>query len=297
MLKSPSLEPSHSTSEIATVSARIALPAPPASKPKRRWASAVGVAALLVALGGAGWHFTAALRGPRPEDNLPLAAKTGPRNLDELPANVFTPLLDRVVLPLGHPAESLNLWRFDPVRENLDIKGPGLFVFPLGTTTRARFTLEAGVAQSPWTGNVGIFFGYQENLKAKADKVPEQPFATFQVVYLHHRTEDPAEDVLSVLRSRVTLWHGSRGEIQLTLENKAKHDLPLFAAGQRVLAIDVQHNRLSCASFGPIELGNLFSLKTNAKFENDSFVGGVGVVSFGNSCGFSNVRFLAQGAN
>jgi serine/threonine protein kinase len=289
----------HSTSQMATVTST-------ATSPRRpRWPLVVGVAALLVALGGAGWHFSASLRNPRLDDGKmqavpPRIARNadGVRLLDEAPADTFFPLLDEPILPLGRLVQSPALWRCDPAREVIDITGPGFLLFPLGNTTRTRFTLEAGVTQSPWTGNVGLFWGYHENAAVKAAKTPNQRFAWFQMISIGLRAaslDKPPQHYAS--RANAELWYDARGEIKVHTRYMAGHDLPLVEPGQVMLSLEMHHDHLSRAMFGAVELSRLFSMETNNLFEHDAYAGTVGVVSYSSSVTFSKARFMPRSSN
>ncbi len=284
-------------SQIATVTSGMRLP-PERKTP--RWPLALAAVLVLGTLAGAGWHFSAAIRNPRLDDGgpkQPQSLSPSPRNLDEEPVNTFVPLLDRKTMPLGHLKDSFSLWQSDPTREVIDFKGPGLFLFPLGNTTRTRFTLEAGVSQSPWTGNVGLFWGYHENAAVKDAKTPGQKFAWFQLVYIGHRTGDRKEHVYYASRARAELWHNARGEVKVHRHDRDEQEMPLIDPGQIVLSLDVHHDRLSRATFGAFELFRLYSDETNKLFESDANAGEVGVVSFSNSVSFSKARFAARSPN
>jgi serine/threonine protein kinase len=227
---------------------------------------------------------------PDPEPVPAAPNRAGLRLLDELPLHTYHPLLDRPSLPVGHDTEQPRKWRWDEGLRLLEVKGSGTFLFPLGTTTRSRFTFEAGIDQAPWSGNVGLFWGYREDAAIRRDRKPGPEFATFAFLLLAHRVGASGEDVYSVRRGSGALRFDRQGELLIHTHYHAKHDLPQLVGGEKMLQIVVDQGLLRRALFGSIELTSLCSDGAG----RPSPGGALGLLALGHRATFANVRFLAS---
>jgi serine/threonine protein kinase len=228
------------------------------------------------------------------------------RSLDDLEPDTHHFLLDRAPLAIGVGADKRK-WQWDKGSQRLDVFGSHELIFSLGRTSRRSFTLEAGIVQAPWTGNVGVFWGYRENAAVKSSKVPNREFARFQFVKF-----DRIESGPTVLERGVGhLWFDSNGELCVHPHVNTKEDLPPLVVGEKILSIVVKGNRLSQLMVGALELSGLCSSDANRdagrlmKFdengdagiliETDPYEGDVGVLALAHHARFVNFRFIAFG--
>jgi hypothetical protein len=91
---------------------------------------------------------------------------------------VWHPLLAKEPVPLRWPAGMNNHKRFDAAAREVVLSSDELGLLALGETAAPHYQLVVKLQQSPWVGNVGLFFGYQDR---PAEKGPGQ---SYQVVEL-----------------------------------------------------------------------------------------------------------------
>ncbi len=268
---------------------------PPRSR--KRVGLLVGIGGLFVGLAALGSFFVPDLHAPRdPEPKKAADPVTnqdvhtsGPRLLDNFPLRKYQVLLDEPPQQIGTRAAA-GTWHWDKGMQTVKVEGPQLLLLQLGTTTRKCFTLDTGITQHPWAGNVGLFWGYRENTAAKEGRVPSQEFAWFQIIIIH-KTVDYAK--YSVRRASVILRHNDLGQVVTETQYKAKEDLPELPEGEKILEIVVDHNNLRRAYLGRSELLELSSEAVNSKFKLEPGQGNLGLVSFGFHATFSKARFIA----
>jgi serine/threonine protein kinase len=266
------------------------------SKPKQSWAW-VGwlFAAVVLASGSAAltWHF---LLAPvlRPDGEPPVVGQSIFRELDELPAFMHHALLDRPTLPIGYDSDDPLKWRFDKNLQTLDVKGADDLLFPMGKTSRSRFSIETGIAQAPWKGNIGIFWGYRENADVKKNKTPDTEFAWLQLIITEYHEDNVKGSYLMFLRGNGALFFNALGELKMNTRRKAKYDIMLPNPREKMFQIAVQDNQLIHARFDGIELKDLCSPATNKLFESEPYGGATGLLTQGFSGTFSNARFFAN---
>jgi eukaryotic-like serine/threonine-protein kinase len=263
-------------------------------KPKQSWAW-VGwlLGATVLASGSAAltWHF---LIAPilRPGGEPPVQSNF--RELDELPAFRYHTLLDQPTLPIGYDSDDPLKWRFDKNLQTLDVKGADDLLFPLGKTSRSRFSIETGIAQAPWKGNFGIFWGYRENAAVKKNKTPDTEFAWFQLIVTEYHEDNVKGSYLMFLRGKGSLFFNALGELKMNTRRKAGQDVVLPNPREKVLKIAVQDRQLILARFDVIDLKKLCSPATNGLFEPESYAGAIGLFTQGYSGTFSDARFFAN---
>jgi hypothetical protein len=146
-----------------TASGLPAAPAGPLATPRRRW---LAPALALVLLGGLGIAAFVVFRragrdpGPPPDPSPPITSTAFP----EQPAapGVWNPLLEREPAPLRWPSPGKNSFRLHrPEQREIALSCEGLGMLGLGHTTAPSYRIAVTVQQNPWTGGVGVFFGYQ----------------------------------------------------------------------------------------------------------------------------------------
>jgi hypothetical protein len=233
----------------------------------------------------------APLSPPAPKKAPPA---TGLLALDELPPGTYHRLLERRPTPIGREVKEGQTWRWDEGRQLLDVKGTRTLLFPVGTTHRHNFDLEVGVAQAPWTGGVGVFWGYREDAALKSTKAPGKKFARFQMLAIDSRPgPPPGWPVYTVRRYQVALTHNTLGEVITNPHCRRTHVVP-GPRGEKVLAICVRRKQLLRASFGGIDLTNLCAHEINKLFAADPYDGALGVISLGHTATFTNLRFIGH---
>jgi hypothetical protein len=92
-------------------------------------------------------------------------ATVEPRASPALAPGVWNPLLEREPVLLRWPAPGKNSYRHHRREQReLVLSSEGLGLLGLGETTAPAYRLAATMQQNPWTGNVGLFFGYQDRV-------------------------------------------------------------------------------------------------------------------------------------
>jgi serine/threonine protein kinase len=285
---------------------RSRLPPPARERPKRSlpWRRVLGAAFLACALAVLVWFFAptpfrqtgdgkTGPSGPG-QPGRPGQGTAGLRSLDALKPQTYHRLLDQPPLSVGGEGEDPRKWRWDKDQQLLDVNGADLLLFQLGTTARSRFTLEVGIAQAPWTGNVGVFWGYREDATIKKARALNQEFAWFQMALIWHRVGDRGEDTYSVRRGQGALSYGRLGELQMNSHYRAKQDVPPLTAGEKILVLTVDQNRLRRALLGSIELTGITSAAANKAVEAAPYDGALGLITLSHHATFGNVRFIAH---
>jgi len=188
-------------------------------------------------------------------------------------------------------------WRWDKETETLEVKAPEELLFFLGKTTRARFRLEAGIAQVPWTGNVGVFWGYHEDPSVKLARTPNKEFAWFQMVLISKEDRDKGESEFSVKRAQCKLMYNGVGDLLVSAEFRSRQVLPSAPEGEKILVVDIGTNRLNEAFLGSVRLAQLCDKAANDEFAKSSSRGRVGLITRMHAVVFGNVRFMARSNN
>ena len=252
-------------------------------------AGALGTLALVVLLN----------RDRNPGNNSPVnqgQAAAALRQLDEFPPHRYFHLLDKPPLSSAEEPDPRQ-WRWDKDEETLEIKAPENFLFFLGETTRARFRLEAGIAQAPWTGNVGAFWGYHEDASLKRARTPDKAFAWFQMVLICQEARDVGVSEFSVQRAKCQLIYNGVGDLLVSAHFCCKHAIPYPAPGEKSLLIDIGPDRLNEALLGSVRLTQLSDKAANEVFAKTRSRGSLGLITRKHAVVFGNVRFTAQSNN
>lgn len=280
----------------------VALAPPPR---KVRW---LLVACVLVGiLGVVSWLYGPALfiaapdRKLKPPDPAPSLGDvpTSLRNLDKLAARQYYPLLDQTPFTLDGALDDPHFSRWDKGAQLLQMIASRKQLFFLGKTSRSRFSFEVAINQAPWTGNIGIFWGYHEDEKIKKDEtykkdgVPGPYFASFQMVKLHHEVGPRQEDLYFVTRHKGRLRWNKQGELAIEQDGTAwpAHPVPLKRVAT-ILQIEIDGSKVRSARLGPVELDTLYS-----PVESERCQGALGVISITHGGTFTNARFIIHSNN
>ncbi len=218
------------------------------------------------------------------------------RPLDTLAARQKHPLLDQRPVVVGCAWDDPQ-WRWDEKLQTVTVTAPdNLLLFQLGTTSRPNFTLDVMVRQAPWTGGVGVFWGYREDAAVKAARKPQVPFAWFQMVCLWREIQPKTtEERFFMRRAHVTLNYSPRGTIVPGMRFLARQDVEYPPRGREaLLRIEVAQERLKGARFDALPLKGLHTEPVNDLFKAEPATGILGTVSLSASTTFSNVWFVAN---
>jgi tRNA A-37 threonylcarbamoyl transferase component Bud32 len=267
---------------------------------------------LACALAGLTWLLVVSLPRPRHDDHEPgregegreksvaerpkkTASPTSAvvlRDLDSLAPRTSHRLLEQPPFLPGEAAEARK-WRWEQGEQLLEVKGGMSTLALLGTTSRSRFTFEAGIEQTPWTGRVGILWGYREDAAVRQARKPGGEFAWFQMLIVWQTTDPRGEARYHVRRGKGTRRYNDFAEAQTSTHYSQKQDVPRLT-GEKILVIVVDHNRLARALLGSADLPLLCADSFNKDYQGEPYHGGLGVITLGHSATFGTIRFLAQ---
>jgi hypothetical protein len=127
----------------------------PRRRTTRRRRVAVALAAALAAAVAAGVYFLPPRNQPVPPPETPPTGKPGPR------PGVWQDVLEREPTPIRWPDWMKKEMRYDPAAKTLHVSATDFGLVALGGTEAPRWRLAMRVRQTPWAGNVGVFFGYR----------------------------------------------------------------------------------------------------------------------------------------
>lgn len=251
----------------------------PPAPPKRRWpialAGGVAAAVLIVGLLLVLWP-----------------ARTGPVALNELEPFKFHQLMKQKPLGVAVREDDRQRWHWNAREALLEIKGPGALFFPLGTTNRARWTFEVSLAQIPWTGDCGIFWGLTRDTAAEKARTPGAVVGRCQYLVLQRiRPEGDKNEQFSIRRGRMTLKLDPSGALVAERNMTERNDVQPPGFAEKTLSISVEQSRLRDARFGGEELIRLTSQPANEEHKDDPVAGELGVFSINHSAMFLNARF------
>ncbi len=264
----------------------------PATQPK--WTQrklAIGLAAC-VALAGLGLVVAATRRHDAPDlsgDNKELA----PRSLDSLKRDSPFQLLDRKPLSVGWDFDNLQWQLWSPEEKLLQVIGGPSRLFVVGTTALPSYDIEVDIKQAPWTGEMGIFWGFHEDRTLKEQRIQKQVFAGFHFLRIEHRTSPKGVPVRHVHRGKGSLSYNSHQEVAVDTTSLFSQKIP-FLSGQVRVKIEVRHNRLVKVEIARESLTELCSKEANNLFQTVPYQGGIGLLTLSHTVTFSEVRFVSR---
>ena len=148
------------------------------------------------------WLGVSALRRNQAPGPSAADQDTGSRSLDSLKRDAPLQLLDRKPVPVGWDPDNPR-WQFWNADEKLlQIMGGPSRLFVVGTTTLPCFDFEVDIKQAPWTGEVGVFWGFHENEVLKRQNTPKQEFAWFHFLRLNTESSPMANPFGSFIAAR-----------------------------------------------------------------------------------------------
>jgi serine/threonine protein kinase len=194
--------------------------------------------------------------------------------------NPFTP-------PFNHEKLDANRWEWNARSNTLHIhKGRMPIYFALGDTNHDRFHLEANIHQAPWNGNVGIFWGYQE-------ENTKPVFATLQMLtVIKHPPGSMMKHPYAVERSSMKFFYDDLGIVRTSQHTKGAHAVPELPDGEHLLTATIQDRKLTQVMFQGISLNDLCDAHTNEQFEDSHYKGRVGIFSKSDAAMFSRFTFI-----
>ncbi len=171
--------------------------------------------------------------------------------------------------------------RWMPGRQQIEINPADTVLIQLGADDRQspEFTFEILMSQRPWSGAVGLFWGYQENAAAKAARQPEQAFARCQLLLLFHgQRPNGGPEQFFMQRAAAEVCYGVDGGIVLGLLSCSQDFLPFFG-GEQLAQIVVRGSQLKFARFGDADLASAHHIEANKKFQPADYRGAFGVIT------------------
>ena len=291
--------PGETSQQGTEASVRIDLPQP--NRFRTRVGLFFGIGALVVGLAVLAWSFfpTPQIKGDGkktqaidPPPNV-LASKSGLKVMDTTPANTYQKLLDRPPIPVGSEDAVSGSWRWDKEKQTATVDGPDFLLLQLGTTSRGRFLFQSAIAQTPWAGKVGIFWGYRENNELNENRKPDEEFASFQFIMIE-KGKAPGEELFSLRRGKATLKYDGRGHMRLNPQFRARQEVSARFGGERILVITTDHNRLLSAALNADPLPGLSSEAANKACTFEPCQGAFGVFTMGYNATFREAQFMAK---
>ena len=140
-----------------------------------------------------------------------------------------------------------------------------------------------------------MFWGYQEDPFAKAAKIDNTPFATFQMVWLEKQKLPNGDTRLTVCRGQGGYYFNKIGALAFGLIYHGEpNEVTGLRPGENRMEIEINNNSLSQAMFSSVNLNNLCSVHVNEGYKNQPYKGGIGLISLGHYATFNNVWFMGQ---
>jgi len=220
----------------------------------------------------------------------------GLTSLDNSPLHSLDHLLKRRPIPIGFDISDPRSGFWSRDAERLDVPGPKDHYYLLGSTQSHDFDFEAVIEQSPWSGYVGMFWGYQEDRGIKNARTANVAFAKFQCIHIVR----PPNSIGGVSqRNQGTLHFSTPGHVASRLVPPTYNHKISALAGKIRLRLEVTANRLSLVEINGERMDGVYSAdsKANLAFENNSNQGGIGLLTLGNASTFSDVRFVLRSKN
>ena len=222
----------------------------PSRRPPRLWAAGlVAGAALLGAVVAAllirpwSWPLDARQKNP------PAAPAEDPSQADEH-AGWQNLLAQKPTKPVWPRADG-TFFHYDPIHETVSIICPKNALVGLGETDAASYKLQIGLQQTPWTGNVGVYFGGR---KPPGD-------APFQFQLIDLRSQSPNNlRTLSLVRSDGHVIERPDANPELFTTGFASWPLPAPPDNRaQMLELHVQRGRLAAVCWNGTRCDQLVS--------------------------------------
>jgi hypothetical protein len=156
-------------------------------------------------------------------------------------AGVWTDLLDRPPVPLVWLDRTDNS-HWERRGEALRITSRFHSLFALGETQSEDFQLRVDMHQTPWTGNIGLFFGYKDHPQ-QADLV------TYELLVL--QTRHPRAIRGPVVFHWVTVTQQRDGsQMPIDRRYRVEHELDYPGLEEQLLWLEVKDGRIAFVRFG-----------------------------------------------
>jgi eukaryotic-like serine/threonine-protein kinase len=268
----------------------IAMPAP-APRPRwLRWLAISAAVTLVCAVAGLMLFFAPALLNwvrtgwppPPPTEEIPLPPPPGPLvKLSRLPRLTFTNLLGRDAPPtlVGfRRGDGRATGHWEPGRQQIEINPTDATLILLGADDRPApgFTFEVSLDQRPWSGSIGVFWGYQEDAAAKAAHQPGVVFANCQALLLE---TGQGESGFYVERLSAQLRVNREGGVGLAQTIYSRDNLHKWSSGEKLVRIAIDGDRLKVARFDDHDLPAARQLDAKKQFQSADYQGAFGVIS------------------
>jgi hypothetical protein len=262
--------------------------APPTTRPRfpqrrRRRLWLAGLAAGLLAAGLLAGLF---IKWPRP------AAAT-PRDtpLDDLPPLIWHPLLDRPPgeLRWSHGAGE-SLWKLTPERHELWASSPDTpGLLQVGEVGRRGYALRVEINQNGWTGGVGIFFGYAE------DVYQGFPCHRYQYVELRNNNKREAGKEFTLCRGTENIVTGPGGIVSYHRKELGSSFLPRPERHDQLLEVEVGEAGLTAVHWNGVWQQALTAADVNRKLRPADYLGRFGIATSTATGVYSNYQIRLSG--
>jgi eukaryotic-like serine/threonine-protein kinase len=215
---------------------------------------------------------------------LPVEAEAV-RNIDTLKAGQFHDLFKDPKFPpilIGfHKEDGLASARWYPGQEKVEINPTSVVLAQLGTTSKEKpaFTLQTKMNQQRWHGNVGIFFGYEENRLVKNQKKSGVSFARFQMLYVRQHQNEATGLRYSVVRGKADLHYNQQGQVALMAQHDITQDFLDNLGGEQVFMVVVKNGKLTHVTFngGNLKKRLCAHYQVNDRFQPSDYQGAFGI--------------------
>ncbi len=183
--------------------------------------------------------------------------------------------------------------QYDRRKQRFALTSVNVSLWGLGEAPEDGYRLQVGMDQLPWSGHVGVFFGYQEKV------VDGQRRMTYQL--LEVRKHPPGGDrdgpQFFLERHLITVRPTTPGRFLFDCDTRATAAIP-EPRGEQTLELEVRKRGLFAVRWAGVALPELVTVKANAGLGPEDYAGDFGIYAFHSSGVFRNAQFLLfQGDN
>lgn len=272
-----------------------ATPSATGRRNRSRRARIAVVGLIFAAVFGLGFFL---VNAKRPIDGTPNAL--GPLSLSfELRKGGWESVLTKrpTELLFSHAANGASWWNYDQDSGQIHFNSPTRLVLQLGSTSASDYELMATFNQTPWTGNVGLFFGCH---------APKSGALRFQSLSIKPAAESNVaaptgffvdrEIQLVVGNERGTTGGVARDSIKNPLRQELNHTLKIRVRGGKLTEVTFDAERLPKLVKGVGDTA--YTQRGGGKIGPEDGVGGFGIYTWDGSATVLDAYFrLVKGEN
>lgn len=194
---------------------------------------------------------------------------------------------------LLHPPQALlwpnengkSRWTHHAASRELQVDCFGVGLLRLGQSTGVGYRFRLGITQPGWAGDVGMFFGYHEEMNAG------QLWRHFQTIRLA-RIETKAGPVWELRREIWTVKPAAFGLLEAPVETLAAHAVKPDARGEEILEIEINTFGLVSVRWGATPATELHKPGLSVKLKPKDFHGPFGTLNSGRSALYTNAEYF-----